>query len=130
MNKIVLIGNLTRDPELKYLANGTAVANYSLAVTNPFRKNDEGKPTADFINIVSFNKQAESLANYMRKGCKVAVEGRLQIRSWEDDNGNKRYATEVIANSIEFLTFPKQETDDALDKDLTPINDEDDLPFN
>ena len=96
MNSVVLVGNLTRDVELKYLPNGgTAVANYSIAVSNPFRKGDDGKPTADFVNIITFGKAAESIATYMKKGCKVAVDGRLQIRNWTDDSGNKRYATEV-----------------------------------
>lgn len=108
MNQIILIGNLCKDPELKYLPNGgTAVANYSLAVSNPFKKGEDGKPTADFINVITFGKAAESLANHMRKGCKLAVEGRLQVRSWKDQEGKTRYNTEVVTNHVEFLSFPK-----------------------
>ena len=127
MNNIVLIGNLVRDIELKTLPNSnTAVANYTLAVNNPFRKDENNKPTADFINIVTFGKPAENLAKYMAKGCKLAVEGRLQIRNWKDKDGKNRYNAEVVTNSIEFLTFPPKEQDNT--SNYSPTDDED-VPF-
>lgn len=131
MNNVVLIGNLTKDPELKILPNGgTAVSNYSIAVSNPFRKGDDGKPTADFINIITFGKAAESLANHMRKGCKIAVEGRLQVRTWEDQQGNKRYATEVVTNSVEFLTFPpKDGIQNNSEQEYASLDNDEDIPF-
>lgn len=126
MNNITIIGNLTKDLELKYLpTNNTPVVNYTLAVNNPFRKDEEGNTTADFINCVTFGKQAENLATYMAKGCKVAVNGRLQVRQWQDQEGNNRYSTEVVTNSVEFLTYPKENTNNGMQDDF----DNQDLPF-
>jgi len=113
MNSVVLIGRLTRDPELKYLANtGTAVTTFSLAVDKQLSKEkkqeltEKGEPTADFINIVVWGKQAENCANYLAKGRLVAIQGRIQSRSWETENG-RRYATEVVANQVQFLEWGK-----------------------
>ena len=126
MNNVVLTGRLTKDLELKHLpSNDTAVTNYTLAVSNPFRKDDEGKPTADFINCVTFGKQAENLAAYMKKGCMIGVVGRLQVRKWQDQEGNNRYSTEVITNSVEFLTFPKENNQNDTQDDYDNQN----LPF-
>ena len=125
-NVVILTGRLTKDLELKYLpSNNTAVTNYTLAVSNPFRKDDEGKPTADFINCVTFGKQAENLATYMKKGCMIGVVGRLQVRKWQDQEGNNRYSTEVITNSVEFLTFPKENNQNDTQDDYDNQN----LPF-
>ena len=131
MNNIVLIGNLVRDIELKNLPNNnTAVANYTLAVNNPFKKDDNNKPTADFINIVTYGKPAETLAKYMAKGCKLAVEGRLQIRSWKDKDGKNRYNTEVVTNNVEFLSFPDKGQGQSTQQsnDYSPTEDEE-IPF-
>lgn len=103
MNHITLIGRLTKDPELRYTQSGLAVCNFTLAVNRPF-KGQDGKQEGDFINIQVWNKQAESSAKYLSKGKQAAVEGRLQIRSYEDNSGQKRWVTEVVANSVEFLT--------------------------
>lgn len=102
MNKVVLIGRLTRDPELRYTGNNTAVATFTLAVNRPF-SNQQGDREADFINIVVWRKQAENVKNYLSQGSQAAVEGRLQTRSYDDNNGQKRYVTEVIADNVEFL---------------------------
>ena len=102
MNKVVLIGRLTRDPELRYTGNNTAVASFTLAVNRPF-SNQQGEREADFINIVVWRKQAENVKNYLTQGSQAAVEGRLQTRSYDDQNGQKRYITEVIADNVEFL---------------------------
>ena len=88
-NKVVLIGRLTADAELKYTSNDTAVANFTLAVDRPFTNQQGGKET-DFIRIVTWRKQAENVAQYLGKGSMAAIEGRLQIRSYEDRDGNKR----------------------------------------
>lgn len=103
MNKIFLIGRLTKDPELRYTPNGVAVASFTLAV-NRRTTNQNGEREADFIPIVVWNKAGESAAKYLSKGKQVAVEGRLQIRSYEGNDGNRRWVTEVIADSVEFLT--------------------------
>lgn len=103
MNRIVLVGRLTRDPELRYTSGtNTAVCNFTIAVDRPFNPNNSERG-ADFIPIVVWNKQAENVKNYLTKGSQVAVEGRLQVRNYDDQNGQKRYVTEVIANSVEFL---------------------------
>mgnify|MGYP006276800423 FL=1 len=105
LNKTILIGRLTDDPELRYTANGTAVCNFTLAVQRPF-KNREGDYDADFIDIVVWRKQAETCANHLGKGRLVAVDGRLQIRTYETDEGYNRRVAEVVANDVRFLEWP------------------------
>ena len=102
MNKVFLIGRLTRDPELRYTGSNTAVASFSLAVNRNFT-NQAGEREADFINIVVWRKQAENVKNYLSQGSQVAIDGRIQTRSYDDKDGNKRYVTEVIADNVEFL---------------------------
>ncbi len=102
MNKVFLIGRLTRDPELRYTGNNTAVATFSIAVNRPFTS-QSGEREADFINIVVWRKQAENVKNYLAQGSQVAIDGRIQTRNYDDQNGNKRYVTEVIADNVEFL---------------------------
>ncbi len=113
MNLVMLIGRLTRDPDLKYLpGTGTPVTTFNLAVDKQLSKEkkqeltEKGEPTADFINIVVWGKQAENCANYLVKGRLVAIQGRIQSRSWETENG-RRYATEVVANQVQFLEWGK-----------------------
>lgn len=107
LNVVVLIGRLTRDPELRFTPNGKAVCQFTLAVDRGFT-GANGEREADFINIVVWGKAAESCAQYLAKGRMAAVEGRLQIRSYDDKDGNRRYATEVVANNVRFLS-PKSE---------------------
>lgn len=102
MNKVFLIGRLTRDPELRYTGSNTAVATFSLAVNRNFT-NASGEREADFINIVVWRKQAENVKNYLTQGSQVAIDGRLQTRTYDDQNGQRRYITEVIADNVEFL---------------------------
>ena len=102
MNKVFLIGRLTRDPELRYTGNNTAVATFSLAVNRNFQ-NQSGEREADFINIVVWRKQAENVKNFLSQGSQVAIDGRIQTRSYDDNNGQKRYVTEVVADNVEFL---------------------------
>lgn len=102
LNRVVLVGRLTRDPDLRYTPNGKAVANFNIAVNRPF-KDQNGENQADFINGVAWGKQAESLANYMKKGSQIGVDGRLQSRTYEGQDGKTVYVTEVVADSIQFL---------------------------
>ena len=103
MNRVVLIGRLTRDPELRYTSgSNAAVCNFTIAVDRGFT-GQSGDREADFIPIVVWNKQAENVKNYLTKGSQIAVEGRIQVRNYDDQNGQKRYVTEVIANNVEFL---------------------------
>ena len=102
MNKVFLIGRLTRDPELRYTGNNTAVASFTVAVNRTYT-NQAGEREADFINVVVWRRQAESVKNYLSQGSQVAVEGRLQVRNYDDQNGQRRYVTEVIADSVEFI---------------------------
>ena len=102
MNKVVLIGRLTRDPELRYTGSNTPVATFTLAVNRAF-SNQQGEREADFINVVVWRKQAENVKNYLTQGSQAAVEGRIQTRSYDDQNGQKRYVTEVVADNVEFL---------------------------
>jgi single-strand DNA-binding protein len=102
MNHVILIGRLTRDPELRYTPNGVAVANFTLAVDRTFT-NQAGEREADFIPIVVWQKLAETCANHLHKGRLVAVDGRLQIRSYETQDGQKRRVAEVVAANVQFL---------------------------
>ena len=110
MNNVILIGRLTRDPELRYIPSGTAVCKFTLAADKGISKSkkqeleSQNKPTADFINIVVWNKTAESCANHLAKGLKVAVQGRLESGSYEKE-GQRVYTTDVIANEVEFLEW-------------------------
>ena len=122
LNSVILIGRLTKDPELRYSPSGVAVSTFTLAVDRR-RKQDEGQQ-ADFIPIVVFNKQAENCANYMTKGRLVAVEGRIQVRSYEDTSGQRKWRTEVIANTVTFLDRAKKE-----DTDFMEVETPDDMPF-
>ena len=103
LNKIFLIGRLTRDPESKMLPSGTAVANFGLATNRYFTdKSGDKQQEVEFHNISIFGKMAESAAQYLKKGSLVLVEGRIRTRSWNDKEGNKRYTTEVIAQKLQF----------------------------
>ena len=102
MNRVELIGRLTRDPELRYTSNNIATTRFSLAVNRPFQ-GQNGEQGTDFINIVVWRKQAENVKNYLTQGSQVAVEGRIQTRTYDDQNGQKRYITEVVADNVEFL---------------------------
>ncbi len=101
LNRAILMGRLTRDPELRTTPSGVSVASFTLAVDRGYAKAGEEKQT-DFINIVAWRATAEFVGRYFTKGMMMIVEGRIQTRSWEDQNGNKRYAVEVVADNIQF----------------------------
>ena len=103
MNKVILIGNLARDPELKQTASGTVVCQFTIAVQRRFA-NAEGRREADFLNVIAWRQLAENCARYLAKGRKAAVEGSIQTRSYDAQDGSKRYVTEIIADSVEFLS--------------------------
>ena len=102
MNKVILIGRLTKDPELRTIASGNATTSFTIAVNRNFT-NQNGEREADFINCVAWRKQAENVAKYCTKGSQVAVEGRIQTRSYDAEDGTKRYVTEVVADNVTFL---------------------------
>ena len=108
MNRVVLVGRLTKDPELRYTPNGVAVCTFTLAVNRPFT-NQQGERDADFINCVAWRKTAENLANYQKKGNLIGIDGWIQTRSYEGNDGKRRYITEVIAESVQFLEPKKDE---------------------
>ena len=122
MNKVFLIGRLTRDPELRYTGNNVPVATFSLAVNRTFT-NQNGEREADFINIVVWRKQAENCKNYISQGSQVAVDGRIQTRNYEDNDGNKRYVTEVVADNVQFLdTKAQREQRESNSSNVNPYN--------
>ena len=102
-NKVILIGNLTKDPEIRYTPSGTPVANIRLAVNHKYKQADELKEEVCYIDVVVFGKQAESCGQYLNKGQSVVVEGRLQERRWETEDGQKRSKHEVVAQSVRFM---------------------------
>ena len=102
MNKVILMGRLTRDPEVRYTQTGKVVCQFTLAVDRPFT-NQEGQREADFIPVVIWGKIAELCGNSLTKGQRALVDGRLQIRSYDAKDGTKRWVTEIIANSVEFI---------------------------
>lgn len=107
MNQVVLMGRLTRDPELRHTQNGTAVASFSLAVDRGYTSRDSGERQADFFNIVAWRNTAEFVAKYFVKGQMAAVTGRLQIRDWTDRDGNKRQTPEIVADNVYFTESKK-----------------------
>lgn len=102
MNKIIVMGRLTADPDVRYTQNGKVAAQFTLAVDRPFT-NGEGQRESDFIPVVIWGKQAELVGNSVQKGQRLLVEGRLQIRSYEAKDGSKRYVTEIIASGFDFI---------------------------
>ena len=101
-NKVILIGNMTADPELKQTQTGTSVCSFSIAVNRRFSKNEQGQ-TVDFINIVAWRQSADFVCRYFKKGNPILICGQLQTRTWTDNQGQKRYATEVVADEVSFV---------------------------
>jgi len=137
MNDVNLIGRLTRDPLLKYIpGSGTAVSEFTLAVDKGLSKakkkemEAKGKPTADFIRIIAWGKQAENCANYLAKGRLAGVSGSIRTTTSVDDNGNKRYYTDVNARNVEFLEWKDSKaSNDINPDDFSSVEDDDDIPF-
>ena len=131
LNKVFLMGNLTRDPELRYTPSGMAVTTLGLAVNNKFKRGDEWVEDVLFIDITVWGKSAENCTEYLSKGRPVMVEGRLKHHTWEDQSGNKRSKVDVTAMSVQFLGGKggggKSQQDDQ-DSGQPPVSD-DDVPF-
>lgn len=123
MNKVILLGRLTKDPEIRYSqVNNFKVANFTLAVNRKYVKLGEERQ-ADFLNIVAYSKLAEFAEKYLKQGLQICLCGRLQTRSWDDNNGQRRYATEVIAEEIYFAdSLKKQQADESVLFSNTPVN--------
>ncbi len=102
-NKVILLGNLTRDPEVHYTPNGAAVASFAIAVNRKYKQGEETKEEVSYIDIVVFGKQAESCGQYISKGDSVLIDGRLQQRRWETEDGQKRNKVEVVAERVNFM---------------------------
>ncbi len=109
MNKTMLIGRLTKDPELRYTNSGTAVCSFTLAVNRRY-KGQDGQQQADFISCQAWQNQAENIAKYMTKGSQLGVVGRIQTRTWDDNEGKRHYVTEIVVEESYFLDSKKQET--------------------
>ena len=134
VNKVFLIGNLTRDPELRYIPSGTAVANFGLATNRIYTTQDgERKEDVCFVDIVTWAKTAENCANYLTKGSPVFIDGHLQFRSWETDDGQKRSKLEVVARNVQFLGGRRSEDAPGEPGASSPgardPETEDDIPF-
>lgn len=131
LNNVVLIGRLTKDPELRYTTSGTATASFTLAVDRSYT-NQQGERETDFIPIVVWRKLAETCANYLGKGRLVAVEGRIQVRTYDGNDGQRRWVTEVVAENVRFLDRAKE--DGGVSRSQSPFGNEvnfsdDDIPF-
>lgn len=118
INNVVLVGRLTRDPDLRYTGNGTAVANFTIATDRPFT-NAQGEHDTDFISCVIWRKQAENLANFARKGSLIGIEGRIQTRNYENNSGQRVYVTEVLADNFQMLE-PKSVTEERRSQSGNP----------
>lgn len=131
LNKALIVGNLTRDPELKALPSGSSVASFSVATNKTwYDQNKQKQESVEFHNIIAFGKQAESIHTFLKKGSSVLVEGRIQTRSWEKD-GKKVYRTEIVAEHVQFGAKPKNETEpDVLEEgEKEPPSEDDEIPF-
>ena len=136
INKVILMGRLTRDPEMRHTNSGTPVTTFSIAIDNGYGENQR----TDFVNCLAWNKTAEFVTKYFTKGKMIIVIGRISTRSWETQDGKRAYATEVVANEVTFgesKTSPQLNTPQTAaqppmqddDDDFTPLDEDDDLPF-
>lgn len=131
MNKVILIGNLTKDPELSTTNSGISVCRFTLAVPRRFQ-NAEGERETDFLNITVWRNQAENCSKYLRKGSKACVTGTIQTRSYDAQDGTKRYVTDIVADEVEFLSSRQNgEGQEKKDEDVAKLQpiDDDSLPF-
>jgi len=129
MNKVILIGRVTKNIELKTTTSGKSVASFTLAVTRD-RKNADGNYDADFINCVAFGQQAETIGKYVCKGDRFGVDGKINTRTYDRQDGSKAYVTEVIVNGFEFLESKKDKPSLDIDAEDFEPYDDGDLPFN
>lgn len=133
LNKVVLIGRFVKDPELRATQGGTSVASFTLAVDRDY-KGQDGEKQTDFINCVAWKQTAEFISHWFKKGNLVCVEGSIQTRSWKDNDGNNRYATEVVVDRSHFVESKKEAAEQAEvetmpTESFAPLGQDDDLPF-
>jgi single-strand DNA-binding protein len=141
LNKIMLVGRLTKNPELRHTQNGMAVASFSIAVNRTYSQQGEKKEQVSFFNCVAWSKLGETISKYCFKGHRIGIEGKLQQRLWEAQDGSKRYAVEIIVDNMQFLESKKQEPEQSdfsslgakvkeapKQSEINPFN-EDDFPF-
>lgn len=140
INRVILIGRLVRDPELKYTQNGTAVSNFSIANNRTYSVSGDKKEQVSYFNCIAWGKSGELIVQYCKKGQRIALEGRLQQRSWDDQSGNKRQVVEIVVENFQFLTTKGgsgesteqhesvPEFSDAVEPGKNPFSD-DDIPF-
>lgn len=117
MNKVILVGRLTAKPELRYTPSNIAHSRFTIAVNRNYT-NEDGTRTADFINVLSWRKQAETICKYFDKGSQIAIEGRLQSGSYDDKDGNKRYTLDVALENFEFVESKKRETEEEVETEV------------
>lgn len=128
VNKVILIGNVGAEPEVKTLESGIAVANLRLATTESYKnKNGERVDQTEWHSIVLWKGLAEIVEKYVHKGMRLYIEGRLRSRSWEDDKGVKHYTTEIYATTMQMLSYPKDNQDEV--PNIVPVSEAEDLPF-
>lgn len=132
LNSVIIMGRLTRDPELRRTQGGTAVTSFTMAVDRDF-KSQSGEKETDFIDVVAWRNTGEFAAKYLAKGRMAAVEGRIQVRDWQDKDGNRRKAVEVVADNVYFADSKRdskpQESRTVDDQEFDEIEDDGDLPF-
>lgn len=129
INKVIIAGNLTRDPELRFIPSGQGVCNFTIATNRTYNSKDgEKKEEVTFLRVVAWGKLAEICNEYLKKGSSAYVEGRLQVRIWESEDGSKRTATDVLANNVQFLGKPKSDSkpQESVDHELQP---DEEIPF-
>jgi len=143
VNKVILLGRLGKDPEMRYAPSGTAIATFSLATNHRQKVNDEWVDKTEWHNLIAFGKTAEIAGEYLKKGKQLYIEGRLQTSSWEDQQGQKKYKTEVVVSDLQMIgskgdenfSSPSEAPSQAAQKDSSPpppepaAEEEDDLPF-
>lgn len=138
VNKAILVGNLGRDPELRYTQSGQAVCTFSIATSETWGKGDDRQEKTEWHNIVIWARKGEVAAEYLKKGSKVYIEGRIQTRKWQDKDGNDRYTTEIVARDMQFLDSKKSSKggfdsppmpDDNSFVPDSDVMDDDDIPF-
>ena len=144
LNRVVLVGRLTKDPDLRYTPTNVPTAQFTIAVSRPFSNQQTGEREADFIPVVVWRKQAENVKNFVKKGSLVGVEGRIQVRNYEDKDGARKYVTEVVADNVVFLEsknvqdseyqsssqdVTKEQANDDDDKYSNVVFANNDLPF-
>lgn len=128
-NQVTLVGNIGRDPEMKYAKNGNAICNFSMATTESWKQGDEWKEKTEWHNIVAYSKTAEAVGQIAEKGNRCIVVGKIQTRQWEDKNGEKRYTTEIVANEFALLVTEPSSGKPRASAPAPAVPDDDDLPF-